>query len=303
MKPRSSALRLPVLTAILSLSFCSVLAIPQPATASDLSNLSTRLTAGVGDDVIITEFIVQGNGTETLLLRGLGPSLALSNPLKNPTMTLFDARGRVLDTNNDWVRSPDRDAIEATGLAPSDEREPAILHTFGPGLYTAVVRGVRNTIGVAVAEMYSLSVGDATQITGVGTRGFVGTGDTVLISGFIISGSEPLPILLRGLGPSLSDRGVDHALADPAMELYDGNGQLVALNDNWMDSNAQAIIDTGLPPMNELESAILVTMQPGAYTVIVRGLNSGTGTGFVQVYDLNARPRALNPVPRIRSGN
>ena len=156
-------------------------------------------------------------------LRDIGPSLSnfgVTDPLQDPTMRLFDARGRVLDSNDNWVDSPDKDAIIATGLAPTDDRESAIVHTFVPGLYTVVVRGVRRTTGVALSEVYRLSTSDkTTAISGIGTRGLVSTGEHVIISGMIIVGTDPLPVLVRALGPSLADFGISGALADPTLEL------------------------------------------------------------------------------------
>jgi len=270
----------------------------------EIANISSRLLAERGDDVIVTEFAVQGTGTEYVILRGLGPSLrpfGIPNPLRDPTMTLLDERGRILDSNDDWVDSPDKDAIIATGLAPSDDRESAIVHTFSPGIYTAVVRGVRNGTGVAIAELYRLSTPDETTlISGLGTRGFVSTGDKVMISGVILTGSDSLGVLVRALGPSLAAVGIPGALADPTLELHDGNGALIASNDNWRDTQEAEIEATGLAPDDDLESAIVSTLSPGAYTSVVMGVNGTTGTGFVQFYSLATPGPELNPAPIIR---
>jgi hypothetical protein len=114
----------------------------------------------------------------------------------------------------------------------------------------------------------------------------VETGNDVGIGGFIVTGSVPKQVLLRGLGPSLAGSGVPDPLADPVMELH-GTGFTTIINDNWMDApNRQAIIDTGLAPTDNLESAILVTLNPGPYTAIVKGNNNATGVALVEVYDL-----------------
>ena len=279
---------------------CAVVA-DQPA---EFANISSRLLAERGDDIIVTEFAVLGTGTEYVILRALGPSLrpfGIINPLRDPTMTLLDERGRILDSNDDWVDSPDKDAIIATGLAPSDDREPAIVHTFSRGIYTAIVRGVRNGTGVALAELYGLSTSDeTTSISGLGTRGFVGTADNVIISGVIISGIGSVPVLTRALGPSLAAAGISAPLADPTLELHDANGALIASNDNWKDTQEAEIEATGLAPDDDLESAILATLSPGPYTAVMIGVNGATGTGFVQFYSLTNRGLELDPAPIIR---
>ena len=92
---------------------------------------------------------------------------------------------------------------------------------------------------------------------------------------------------MRALGPALSNFGVTNALADPELELHDGNGTLVASNDDWKDSQQSSIAATGLAPPNDLESAIVGTMTPGNYTAIVRGFNNGTGNALIEVYALD----------------
>ncbi len=313
MKPLQLAASRSVFLTLLKVSLLGLIAGPvvasaspdQPtAPASVIANISTRLLAEQGDDVIVTEFVVQGTGTEYMILRALGPSLSsfgILGALRNPTMTLFDARGRVLDANDDWVNSPDKDAIIATGIAPTDNRESAIVHTFAPGIYSVVTRGVRGGTGVALAEVYLLSTSNqTTEISGIGTRGFVSTADNVIISGFIMTGTGSLNTLVRALGPSLAASGIPGALVDPALELHDSNGALIAANDNWRDTQEAEIIATGLAPANDLESAIVATLPPGAYTGVVYGVNNLTGTGFVQFYSLAEPPRELNPAPIFR---
>lgn len=302
----------PALQAFLSFSLLGLVsgpvfagATPAPPSSSGpyIGNIHTRILAKTGDDVIVTEFVVQGTGTEYMILRGIGPTLGdlgVPGALQDPTMRLFDASGRVLDSNDNWVDSPDKDEIVATGLAPAHDSESAIVHTFAPGLYTVVVRGVRRTTGVALPEVYRLSTSDeTTAISGIGTRGRVSTGDHVIVSGVDILGTDRLPVLVRALGPSLADFGISRALADPALDLYDANGTLIASNDNWKDTQQAEIEATGLAPDNDLESATILTAAPGAYTAVVRGVNDITGTGFVQFYSLHAPVRELNPAPKI----
>jgi hypothetical protein len=115
----------------------------------------------------------------------------------------------------------------------------------------------------------------------------VETGDKVGIGGFIITGSAPKRVLLRAIGPSLRQAGVPSPLADPVLELYDSGPSQIAFNDNWRDKQEDSIKATGIPPVNDLESAIDATLAPGNYTAIVRGNNGGTGIALVEVYDLD----------------
>jgi hypothetical protein len=270
-----------------------------------LANLSTRAFCKTGEAVLVNEFVVQGTGTETLLMRGIGPSLAnfgVPGALKDPTVLLFDARGHTLDANNDWMDNPDKDEIIATGIPPTDPRESAIIDTLRPGLYTFVEQGVRRTQGVALPEIYDLLNGGL-QLSAVGTRAFVSTGDNVMISGFILTGSAPVSLLIRALGPSLTNAGLSRVLADPQLELHDASGQLIFSDDNWRDTQEAEIIATGLAPTDDRESAIVVTLNPGLYTNVLTGVGATTGIGFLQIYSLELPIRELNPAPIIRGSH
>ena len=125
-------------------------------------------------------------------------------------------------------------------------------------------------------------------LTNISTRAFVQTGDNVMIGGFIITGGGQKKVIVRAIGPSLVNHGITNPLQDPTLELHDHTGAVIAFNDNWMDApNKQAIIDSGLAPSNNLESAILTSLDPGAYTAIVRGVSNGTGIGLVEAFDLD----------------
>ena len=119
----------------------------------------------------------------------------------------------------------------------------------------------------------------------VSTRGFVGAGDDLMIAGFIIVNS-PVRVVVRGIGPSLTPLGIPNALANPTLELRDSNGALVLANNDWRDTQQAEIMMTGLQPSNDLESALVMTLQPGGYTGLLRGTNNGTGVGLVEVYAL-----------------
>ena len=177
----------------------------------------------------------------------------------------------------------------ATGLAPTNNLESAIVVTLNPGPYTAILSGKNNTTGVALIEAYDLNQAAASKLGNISTRAFVSTGGDIMIAGFILGGNNGYDnIVVRGIGPSLFAPGVPNPLADPKLELRDSNGALIRANNNWQDDPAQAAIISaaGLAPANPLESAIAATLSPGLYTALLAGVNDDTGLGLVEVYDL-----------------
>jgi hypothetical protein len=176
-------------------------------------------------------------------------------------------------------------------LPPTDDRESAIDATLAPGPYTAIVRGNGSGKGIALIEVYDLNTAAKSKLANLSTRAFVGTGDGVVIGGFILDRNKGNDrVVVRGLGPSLSSSGVPNPLQDPTLELRDENGALILANDDWRDDPAQAaeLIAGGLAPSRTKESAIAATLPPGLYTAILAGLNNGTGVGLVEVYDRGA---------------
>jgi hypothetical protein len=205
--------------------------------------------------------------------------------LADPTLELRDSTGALLSSNDDWMTSPDRPEIESRGLAPGDTREAVILHTLNPGAYTAVVRGKNNSEGIGVVEAYDLDTLNNSKFANLSTRGFVETGDNILIGGFITGNRNgSINVLVRALGPSLP-AAVPNRLMDPILELYNENGAIMATNNDWQDSQKTDIEQTGIPPSDPRESAIHVSLAPGAYTAILRGVNA-TGNGLVEVYNI-----------------
>lgn len=262
---------------------------PTPtATPSTLGNISTRLPVQTGDNVLIAGFIVSGTQPKKVIVRGIGPSLSFSGALADPFLELHDASGQLLESNDNWIDSPNKQAIIDSTIPPTNNLESAIVRTLaanGAG-YTAILRGVNNATGIGVVEAYDLDRAVDSKLANVSTRGLVQTDDNVLIAGIIVVGQTSQKVIIRAIGPSLSVPG---PMADPTLELRDGNGALLEANDNWGDSpNRQAIIDSTVPPNNALESAI-VRMLPGnnaAYTAILRGANNATGIAVVEVYQL-----------------
>ena len=254
---------------------------------NSLGNISTRLPVQTDDNVLIGGFIVTGAQPKRVIVRGIGPSLSVPGALADPMLELRDGSGALLESNDNWVDSVNKQAIIDSTVSPTNNLESAIVRTLpanGAG-YTAILRGANGGTGIGVVEAYDLDNAVDSKLANISTRGLVQTGDNVLIAGTIVVGQTSQKVILRGIGPSLSVPG---KMADPTLELRDGNGVLLEANDNWQDSpNKQAIIDSTIPPSDPLESAILRTLTPGNYTAILRGVNNTTGIAVVEVYALN----------------
>jgi hypothetical protein len=256
---------------------------PNPP-SSTLRNISTRAHVETGDDVAIGGFIISGSGSKRVIIRAMGPSLSnqgVPNALANPTLDLHDSNGALV-FNDDW-KDAQQSEIEATGLVPTNNSESAIVATLAPGPYTAIVRGKDGGTGVGLVEVYDLDSGAPITPGNISTRGKVGIDDNVMIGGFILGGNEPVKVLVRAIGPSLTAFGVADALQDPTLELHDADGNVIT-NDDWRATQEADIAATGLVPGNDKESAILVTLVPGNYTAIVRGKNGATGVALVEVF-------------------
>src|SRR6476659_8964656 len=256
-------------------------------TNSVLGNISTRLPVGTGENVLIAGFKITGSTAKQRVVRALGPTLTqfgVPNAMQDTTLELHNSSSALIASNDDW-KDTQQSAIVATGKAPPNDLESAILTTLNPGAYTAILRGFHNSTGTALVEVYDTSVG-STELSNISTRGFVQTGDNVMIAGVIVQFHNK-QVIVRALGPTLTGFGVPNALADPTLEIRDVNGTLLASNDDWKDAQQSAIVATGKAPPNDLESAILTTLNPGAYTAILRGFHNSTGNALVEVYALN----------------
>ncbi|MFN2507283.1 MAG: kelch repeat-containing protein, partial [Chthoniobacterales bacterium] len=256
-----------------------------------LVNISSRARVLTDEEVLIGGFIITGLEPKKVIVRGVGPSMRVNdNPvagrLKNPALELHNGRGVTVAANDNWKDAPNRAEIKASGLAPGDEREAAILLSLRPGSYTAIMKGV-DTTGLGLVEVYDLEPDNRSQLANVSTRAKVLTNDDVLIGGVIARRGNSSRVLFRAVGPSLRKKGVLGALENPTLALHDGNGALITSNDNWRDApNSGEIQFSGLAPLNRRESAILTTIRPGNYTAIVRGKNETTGVGLVEAYNL-----------------
>ena len=262
-----------------------------------LMDLSTRGVTYTRNNVLIGGFIVQGSQPAQLVVRCLAFSLAsfgVPNALADSVIELHDANN-VIASNDDWFTSSDAETISSYHRDPPNSIESALLVTLNPGNYTAIVRSFSNaqqpaTTGVALFEVYDLRR-SGSRLGNVSTRGHVGTGDNILIGGLIVGGSAPKPVVVRALGPTLTQFGVTGVLADPNLELRDLNGNLLEANDDWQQSPEAATISAeGMAPLNAKESAMAPTLSPGNYTALVSGVGGTTGTALVEVYDESASP-------------
>ena len=267
-----------------------------------LLNLSTRAVAGAGDSVLIAGFRVFGTGSRELLIRGIGPSLrnfGVSGVIANPTLSLYNSAGAVVSSNDNWAASTELTAatskVGAFALVPGSA-DAVLLPTLSPGNYTAVIGG---GAGTGLIEIYD--AGDkadaSVMVSNLSTRGQVGTGEKIMITGFVVGGDQPRKFLIRAVGPTLGtfDASLGSiALADPTIKLYSGSNVLKE-NDNWGTGESAATVATYTPqvggfalPAGSKDAAIAVTLSPGNYTVQVSGVGATTGVVLVEIYDVSA---------------
>jgi plastocyanin len=253
-----------------------------------LLNISTRMRVQTGDNVLIGGLIITGTDPKKVMIRGIGPSLAAFIPgaLADPTLEL-DQGATLLASNDNW-RDTQETEIAATGIAPANDLESAIVRILTPGNYTATLRGKNNTTGIGVVEAYDLDQAANSQLANISTRGFVETGDNVMIGGLILGPADRgiAGIVVRAIGPTLSNFGISGALQDPTLDLVDSNGAVIRSNNNWKDSQQTEIQAVGLQPGDDRESALLQALGPGDYTAIVRGVGGTTGVALVEVYNV-----------------
>jgi hypothetical protein len=260
------------------------------------ANLSSRGNVGTGDNVMIAGFIPSSGSAKTLLIRALGPSLDLPGALADPKLDVFSGQDPLFNsaTNDDWRDSQEAEIL-ATGLAPADDREAALIYTtnaspFVPPGFTAIVSGADGGSGFATVEVYDLDppfqINGPADLINLSTRGAIGTGDDVLIGGIILRGDAAQPLVVRGIGPDLTAAGVAGAIENPMLNVYDSDGNLLAANDDWRSDQESDITATGLAPADDQDAALLITLSPGSYTAIVSGADDSTGIGLVEFYRL-----------------
>ncbi|PYJ10355.1 MAG: hypothetical protein DMF06_06570, partial [Verrucomicrobia bacterium] len=236
-------------------------------------------------------------------IRAAGPSLTqlgVPNPLANPRLELRDSTSTI-GINDNWqttqigglITADQVAEIQNSGAAPSDPLESALIATLAPGSYTAIVEGLNGGTGVGIVEVYDLGATSGSLLANVSTRGFVQTGANVMIGGFIVV-TQPTRVIIRAIGPSLTQFGVPDALANPQLELHDATST-IARNNDWQTTQIGGIItsdqvaeiqNSQLAPTDSGESAIISTLPPGSYTAIVSGVNNIPGNALVEVYAL-----------------
>lgn len=275
--------------------------ISSPGPVAQMLNVSTRGIAQSGEDSLIAGVVLIGSGSKffgDVVFRAIGPSLAeagVAGALADPVLELYNSAGAFIAANDDWKTGGNEAFIRSIGLAPVNDAESVLIvdRIIMPAeppasqSFTVVVRGKDGARGVALVEVYDRRPSSGALFGNLSTRGFVGTDTEVLIGGVIV-GNQPGPIrlLARALGPSLREAGVTNPLSDPTLELYDANGGFLAGNDNWQESGALEIQATGMPPSDHREAALIATVAPGNYTLVVRGKNGSTGVGLVETYNL-----------------
>jgi len=241
---------------------------------------------------MIGGFIITGNTPKKVAIRGMGPALAsfgITNFLADPFLELRGSSGALILANDNWKDSQQAE-IQSLGLAPNDNREAVIVTTLPPATYTALLTGKGGTTGIGLLEIYDVNRGTDSELANLSTRGFVQGGNNVLIAGFILGGNNTGSdrVAIRGLGPSLSQFGLNPVLADPILELHDANGATLITNDDWATDPVSAanLIANNLAPSHPKEAAIFTSLPPGTFTAILAGKNGGTGIGIVEVYNL-----------------
>ena len=268
---------------------------PGSASLARLSNLSTRARV-TADNPLLTGFAITGTGERTVLVRAVGPGLTdfgVTGALEAPLLRLYDATGNVLVENTGWASAPAlTQAAAISGAFPlaTGHADSAVLVSLAPGNYSLQVLDSRSTNGgVALAEIYDVAGGSASRLANASSRSSLTAADGVLISGFVITGTTNGSLLVRGVGPALTQFGVTGALADPIVSLYDGTGRMVANNDNWtatsLVSSASSVGAFALVAGSK-DAALTVTLTPGAYTAQVSGATGTTGGALLEIYEL-----------------
>lgn len=261
----------------------------KPGAKPQFFNISTRLRLEASQSVGIAGFIITGNEPKKVILRAIGPSLqaaGLENALADPVLALHGDGEEPIAVNDNWEEDPGAAAeLAAKGLTPAHELESAIVTTLAPGHYTAVIRGADSSAGTALVEAYDGDLAANSQLANISTLGFVGTGNDVLIAGFVVGGPASAKVVLRALGPSLTQFGVSNPIQDPTLQLYDANGS-ISSNDDWQTTTSGESIPTSLQPAHPRESALQVSLAPGHYTAIVQGKGAATGVALVEAYNL-----------------
>lgn len=263
---------------------------------ANLVNLSVRAMVGSGNANLVVGFVTSGTANKNLLIRGVGPALAqfgVGDPLADPDLTLYAGSGASLASNAGWGDSAtlaqQMAAVGAFSL-PANSPDAALSETLASGLYTAQVTGAEGSSGIALAEIYDEDgAGAASHLINVSSRAEVGAdGSSALIAGFVIGGSGSEQVLIRAVGPALSQFGVSDALSAPQLTVYNGSGTVLVSQTGWGDDAAVAQVSSQVGafalPANSPDCAVVLTLSPGSYSAQVTGVGGATGTALIEVY-------------------
>jgi hypothetical protein len=267
-----------------------------------LINLSVRANTGTGSDTLIMGFVIGAGSPPSLLVRGIGPTLSafgVAGAFADPVLSVLTQSGVVVATNDDWSTAGNATQISAAAAQSgafalaADSRDAAVLTAPGNGGFTAQVAAKGGATGNALIETYVQSL-EATKapLVNLSARTRAGTGDNVLIAGFVVGGTEPKRLLVRAVGPTLSSFGVTGALADPQLTLFrQGTASAIGQNDNWESTSATEMsaaftrVGAFALPTGSRDAALLVVVTPGAYTAQVSGVGSTSGIALLEIYD------------------
>ena len=270
-------------------------ALPTPKT--EITNLSTRASIGSGDNVMIAGFVVTGNEPLRVAIRAQGPSLAqygIQKPAINPRVEVYQlgVTNTALGENDDWKIGPNWRLVQSYGLNPSDDRDSVAVATLMPGSYSAIVSDPTNpNVGVGIVEVFALDAQSQSRLVNVSTRAYIGTGENVLIGGFILQ--QRTTVLVRTQGPSLTRYGLSGVVAGTKLTLYrQSDHAILATNNGWNTvgsaGNGRLLTDlAGYAPVDANEAAQLITLEPGGYSALVESADGKPGVGIVEVFNVN----------------
>lgn len=269
-----------------------------------LINIATRSSVGQGDQTLIPGFVITGSDPKTVLIRAVGPGLrdfGIVRAIADPSFTVYDATGTAVGTNDNWSSGSNTTFLSTVspraGAFPlgRGSRDAAALMTLAPGAYTVHVQGVGDAAGVALVEVYDTQDNHGSgRLINVATRGFVGTGEDIMIAGVVVESDRPKTLLVRAVGPSLAAFGVGGLLANPRLRVF-RDGELIAENDDWGRGDAttpeqisSASARTGAFSLlaDSRDAALVLELAAGSYSVQVSGVDDGTGVALVEIYEM-----------------
>ena len=300
---------------LLSLALAGALQLSAQTPPSQIISMSVRGAVGQNNGTLISGFIINANGPKTVLIRGVGPTLAtlgVVDAVAQANVTVYDGNGNVVAANDGYQTAPNSNAVAQVsttiGAFPlSDPGDSALLATLAPGAYTVLVAasGDSSVSGSALLEVYDVDTltGNSTgTLTAAAARGMFGPNTDSLIQGFVIDGTANMTVLIRGVGPDLSAFGIGNAAQAVGITVHDATGNVVAASAPSVGPNPDGTLaaDVGDFPLTQPgDSAVTVPLAPGPYTVIATPDPSmpATGVALLEVYDVTVPVPVPAPVP------